>query len=221
MSLTKISSILLATSLMLFGLVGYLLLSKDMDALKSEFSRDGFNLLQNNSMLALSPLVRLKTSTGYCSGVVVSKVYVVTAAHCIDGLNQRVVVSDDTRQLNIEAITVAYDNGRDLAVVKGNFDIFKRVATDFSGQLMFEQYSRTIVSCGFPLNSDAAVCVRLTINGNYGFMYAAVGGLILPGMSGGPVVDAQSGALIGINSAMGTGFALISPIVALYEGFHL
>jgi S1-C subfamily serine protease len=198
----------------------FLLSNRDTNAIKKEISLSDFNSLQDNSVLNKSGVVRLRNSNGVCSGFVVSNKYVLTAAHCVDGVHDDIIVSSEDRKYKVIAKSIAYDNVRDVALLKGDFRQFKRLAFDARGELLYEQSGRNIISCGYPLDGNALVCVKLVITGSVGYKIFASGGLIIPGMSGGPVVDMTSGVVIGINSAVSNG-VLFAPVVAIYEGFML
>ena len=73
-------------------------------------------------------------------------------------------------------------------------------------------------ACGFPYLQNKITCSDFTPISNYGFSIRGIGHLI-PGMSGGPVL--RDDVVIGVNSAMIEGGALIAPVAGSLGMFNI
>lgn len=167
-------------------------------------------------------VVRLHDLEGnfFCSGVVVGKKTLLTAAHCIDTMPKYEVAMEvraaDGKRTGVLA-WVAGANGRaDFAVVKGNFSRFNRQKhiTD-PKQIFLNLFNpkKKYMTCGYPWGGEL-FCMTVKNLGTYRFHISGKANLY-PGMSGGPIIDEQ-GNVVAVNSAMYETFALFAPIVEIY-----
>jgi hypothetical protein len=73
----------------------------------------------------------------------------------------------------------------------------------------------TIMACGFPYGGKM-YCSQLSQLRAMFFQLAGLGNLY-PGMSGGPVIDMDTHTIIAVNSAVLNEWAIVAPLVALFE----
>lgn len=172
-------------------------------------------------------IVRIISEDGKCSGTVIDKSYVLTAAHCV--VNSRSFMSktvftilnengDDDSGVN--GIAVALDLHRDVALIKGDFKQFQKAKVDWDGLRIRDLSALSITSCGFPAGGKT-FCSKMIGVSNYLFKITFYGGIIQEGMSGGPAIDLQSKEIIGVNSAVSDSYTLVGPVVGIDELFHI
>ncbi|MEO0271663.1 MAG: serine protease [candidate division WOR-3 bacterium] len=180
-------------------------------------------------------LFKIRSNSGGCSAVVISKDYALTAAHCVDSLGQEVTVMLEDDLIVGKAKVVAIHPQRDVAILSGDFDEFKSVEVDFNGDYQFNLTNEKVVTCGFPALRNKKYCSLLMYKQNFYFKLGFVGGNIYKGMSGGPVVLRQmvncknmvdilfknkcevKEVLIGLNSAVSENLVIVSSLVGLLE----
>lgn len=171
----------------------------------------------------LSPIIRLGTSaySFVCSGVVISKDFALTAAHCVvDSLGQldpaELYISDVVGNfVTKSANPVAVEKLRDIALIKGDFSQFSTYSVDWEGSLFTEMQTQGgVTSCGFP-SGESVTCQFLYYKGNYFFQLAFTGGPIFKGQSGGPVLFKKDDkwVVIGVNSGVLLNSVIIAPVV--------
>lgn len=198
-----------------FGLMGRALYNmyKEFDTETNYSQIDKLYLEDIATNPQYSGIVRLLSGPAFCSGVVIDANYALTAAHCVHNPEESISVYSE----NWEGFTVANmaytDEGRDIALLRGDFNNFKAYPVDFKGKSLHLKSEINVVSCGYPQATDF-FCIRSKVIGNFYFLLRAQGGFLQPGMSGGPVFD-QSGSIIGVNSAVNEDFLLFGPIVGL------
>jgi len=167
----------------------------------------------------LDALVRVENQFGICSGVVVDNIHVLTAAHCVvDWKNvmiKDVFIRDIDRKKTISAQVIAVNIERDIALIRGNFNDFKYLPIDKSGQYALK--AGKSLSCGFPYGQDEVYCTAIRPAGNMFFKIKAVGIPIFRGCSGGPVIDIESGKVIGVNSAVAIDSIIIAPLTGWFD----
>lgn len=169
-------------------------------------------------------IVRLhdpETGRFFCSGVVISRRMIVTAAHCVGDASKGDIVAeirDHTKQrTGIIATLKAANHASDVAIVRGNFKQFATRQAHVTTQSVLsniENNGREIVTCGYPWSGEL-VCIPMTNREQFAFQISG-DGYLYPGMSGGPVIDVLTGTVIGVNSAVYKDKILISPLVELY-----
>ena len=173
---------------------------------------------------SLGSIVRLhdpETGRFFCSGVVISKKMIVTAAHCVSTALEGEVVAeirDQTKaKTRVYATLKASNQQSDVAIVRGNFKAFATRNAHVTAQSVLsniENNGREIVTCGYPWSGDL-VCIPMTNREQFAFQIQG-DGYLYPGMSGGPVIDVLTGTVVGVNSAVYKDKILISPLVELY-----
>lgn len=182
------------------------------------------------------PLIKLAHNKGtkekpkydpFCSGFVIDANYALTAAHCIStqkGSLQkkpiRVLEADDT-DTKVTAIPAAINNRLDVGLIKGDFSKFALYRVDFYNLMHINNpSSEGYLACGFPYGQRRVTCVPFYPRTN---VYFSIGGssFLIPGMSGGPVLDLEHGVVIGINIAMGNGLAFVAPTTGALGAFGI
>jgi len=162
----------------------------------------------------------------FCSGVVIGKNYVLTASHCL---------IDEYGRMNKQAVTVVNDDGSvrvaskpsgvnlrmDWGLLEGDFD---EIPAAIVVEVGF-QPPPAVIACGYPQGAQMRTCQILQPMMNDGFLIKCrVGGMLFPGMSGGPVFD-QNGYVVGLNvlvyPAESGGGVAYTPTTGILANFHI
>lgn len=156
----------------------------------------------------------------FCSGVVISKHYALTAAHCLVDSWGKVEKRDlhiydimgNLHSLNVKIAAV--DNLRDLALIRGDFTNFESLDVDWYGNCQWDLQKEKLLLCGYP-SGEALFCSSAVFTNNTFFQLRARGGPIFQGQSGGPVMAMCRGkpTVIGVNSAVDHSGVIISPVI--------
>lgn len=176
---------------------------------------------------ALVRIVDRKTGRTICSGAVISDDYVLTAAHCFveaptTDESDVFVVGQSPQGGNSAPVIIqliAYNSGADYAILKGNFKDYNRAPVADAPYLFFATKG-PLLTCGYPYNS-AAVCYPTGSQLITYYAQVKLEGRLFPGMSGGPVVDLSTGTIIAVNTAVGDGFIVISPVIGLFDNLGI
>lgn len=177
-------------------------------------------------------IIRLHDQNGrfFCSGVVISPHMLATAAHCVSQdtpfgtlVDPDMVIevrSDDMRKSRVAAHIKSLNSRMDVALLVGDFaDFAKRDIIDDPAQIdaiMMDPASK-LVTCGYPLGGPLT-CSRVTEvrHGFYTMYYAQ--GWMYPGMSGGPVIDLRTGAVLAVNRGIvDTGEIIFNPLADFFD----
>lgn len=164
---------------------------------------------------------------GACSGVVINKSLVVTAAHCVLEKTQTpygIFMMPTQQKLRVHSgktevtVAIAYISfARDIAVLTGDFSSIPPAMNDAGATPI--NLNDEYLSCGHPMGDRRIICVNLGKLFETDVQMGVFKGLILFGMSGGPVFNNSTGMLVGVNTAiyprnMGGGSA-ITPILGI------
>jgi hypothetical protein len=165
-------------------------------------------------------LIRIASSSGICSATVFSKNYAITAGHCVAGqvgktykiYGQKIGGSEGARsELVGEAIAVrgVMYGGIDLGLLMGDFESFNYAPVHFGDM----ELPPLLVSCGYAGGGRDVLCRQVSNVEPYGFIATGRGNLI-PGMSGGPLIDPATGIVVGVNSAQYENGVFFTPTTA-------
>jgi S1-C subfamily serine protease len=172
------------------------------------------------------PVVRIHDEDGnfLCSGTIISRDYVLTAAHCViegNKLSSQAytikVLSDDKSTIikSIKSKAVAANANADYALIKGDYIGLSTIPIAVGVSESLER-SDSVLTCGFPYGAERNICYGTSDFSVYFFRLASKG-ILYPGMSGGPVYDVKTNRLVGVNSAVGQGFIITTSLVGLFE----
>ncbi len=176
-------------------------------------------------------IVRLHdVSTGrfFCSGVVISRNMLLTAAHCIvregffgvEVVQQVNIRTADGRDMGLIAILVGANPRQDVAVLGGDFSLFDHMDVEIAPKQLEHAYLHSAIkACGYPEGGEL-VCTDVTHVAHFGFGFSA-DGFLYPGMSGGPVIDEATDKVIGVNTAVMESRIYLSPTIELYKQIGL
>lgn len=182
-----------------------------------------YGQMQDVSKIKYNPVVRLRMANGFCTAWVVDKHYAVTAAHCINNhgyLDESLmsIFSDSGVEISNTVRAIGYDVRLDLGLLTGNFDNFESLKTSFNAEGFpksnTDKYLHDYAACGYPLGQKDLVCTPFIPIKTDNFEMRGHSHLI-PGMSGGPIVDMDTGEAVAVNTAVEDEFAIVSPV----EGF--
>lgn len=172
----------------------------------------------------LNPIVRLvdhNSGLTFCSGTVISDKIIVTAGHCVVemtafgsyGLKADLIDirTNENYNINVTAKAVYATPQLDHGLLVGNFVMFDHqpYLSNIQEILSTRKDNLPYTSCGYPLFGELH-CTLWYYKGLNDFMWKG-SGVLLPGMSGGPVMT-KDGVVIGINSQVTDELSIITPI---------
>ena len=173
-----------------------------------------------------NPVIRLETPKGqfYCSGYVISDIYAVTASHCLVdksgnlSSNKISIYDANSENVNVTAMPVAINTDSDLGLIKGDFANFKKLRV-LEPTLPINDLKGPFITCGFPYG-DVLMCDQFVPTNNSFFLVQGIG-FLYPGMSGGPVIDLNTKAVIGANSRVSGSTSMIAPLTGFFSSIGL
>lgn len=171
-----------------------------------------------------NPIVRLTDKDGksFCSGFVIDPHYLITAAHCLHKkgvLRKEVIKVFDaaTTDTGVEAYAAGFADRSDLGLVQGDFASFRYLKAEFNH---FGFMSPAYAACGYAYGSKQMSCNLFQPRGNL-FFGVQGRGYLVPGMSGGPVVDMETGVAVGINTGSLEDGVVVSPLQGALGAFGI
>lgn len=182
------------------------------------------NKLEYSEYEKTDPTVRISVNGAFtCTGFVVSQIYIITAAHCVEELHQVVQIHDSSKEIFILGEVVGIYDPMDQALIRAS--IGSRIApvkADFTGKLMSMETTQ-VITCGFPGGQPEVLCNAGTLSGSRFFMRTGVGALY-KGMSGGPVfvLDEKEGLVVtAINSAVDSNGIIVGPLISFSHNMEV
>lgn len=177
--------------------------------------------IANNALHSIVRLHDKSTGRFFCSGLVVSSTVIITAAHCVVGRPGDVatvsVQATKDSTIGVDATVLAYNERADLATLKGDFRVFssRAIETDPTRINDIAFSNKKIVACGFAWGGDL-VCSPVIARARCFFSICGQG-FLYPGMSGGPVIDLETGKAIALNTAVSQDSVVLSPYVNIFD----
>lgn len=223
--LTLLTSILQITAAVLLAIfVGIMLFSNTareerVAGLAPIYNHAEYTHYKNNN-----PIVRLYTDGSFvCTGFVISRQYVMTAAHCLDYLKQEIAVYSSDSSFGTAGRVVGIADHMDQGLIEVSiFDNIRPVKVDFTGELS-TVYALDVMTCGYPGGQIKELCTPAKLTGIHFFLRLGVGTLY-KGMSGGPVYATNSAGeriVVAINSAVLQQYILVAPAVNFLHNMKL
>lgn len=203
-----------------FGVYRVSIPSVDVDANLAPFGYPVFKAPKHSGIVQIG-----RNNDMFCSAYVADGQYIITAGHCVSDRQGRLdrtpvqIYDQFGRDTGVVAQPVGLNNRVDVGLIRGDFRNFQPLESDFYGFTPTNDAGQ-YETCGFPYLQRKLTCTKFFPNSNYGFTLAG-DGFLIPGMSGGPVIDRTHQVVIGVNSAMGDGAALIAPVLGLLGAFGI
>lgn len=211
--------------IILWSLVGYLLYDVFIGYKPSAYvekNLPAYGVHNDAAIRNYEAIVQIKSKSGGCSAVVVDDNYVLTAAHCVQttfGHDKSPIEVFDHQggQTDSHVYVAAFYPDYDVALLRGDLSEFKYIELESYHAVQLNKYH---VSCGFPSLQNRVSCVPVLPTSNY-YFYISATGFIIRGMSGGPVIDPETGKVIGVNSAAGPDRIFIAPTFGILGLFNI
>lgn len=172
------------------------------------------------------PIVRLHRAQDgafFCSGSVISDQLILTAAHCVAGapLNKPLLeIRDMFNKGKTPASVLEYNERADFALLKGDFKDFKHMTYTVKPQEIVDSFHlHRLTLCGYP-HAGQLFCSQFKFIGQTVFGMAGYAHM-WPGMSGGPIIDMETGQIVAVVTGMDGDKGIVSPIIELFESLHV
>lgn len=198
----------------------YMALHKRVSTVQSSDELPKYGTPPKNPQLA--PIIKLadKDDDMFCTAFVIDANYALTAAHClVDDSGEMTtdeihILKEDDTDTKVRAKPVGVDLRMDVGLIRGDFNNFKFLAVNFYS-FSIAEVKAEYYAFGYPAGQKHLSIIPFYPEANNDFFIAGKGFLI-PGMSGGPLVDVTHKVVVGINSSVDKGVVnFASPIGAL------
>lgn len=159
----------------------------------------------------------------FCTGTVIGATTILTAAHCVmvdtgfsgPELRENIEIRpSNNAKVNVTANIYNVRHQMDQAILKGDFRQFnaRKYISDPEKLTILRDKSK-LTACGYPLGGDF-FCNTIYYKSPDNFFWK-VRGVLIPGMSGGPVFD-ENGNVVATNVAVMNEYSIVSPTYDLY-----
>lgn len=177
--------------------------------------------------IELRSVVRLvRDGKTFCSGVVIDDSTILTAGHCLSletpfgaylmNPNPIEIRGPDNRPLAILARAAGLHPLLDRGILKGDFSSLpkSRYISDVEENVSHRVRGAKFIACGYPLGGEL-YCSNMVYLRDSGFLMEVLG-VLIPGMSGGPVM-LPDGRVIATNTSVAQETSQVSPIYGIDE----
>jgi len=169
-------------------------------------------------------VVRLKMISGqfFCSATVVSNTRAISAAHCFQEAPKGVTIRvfDRYETIITNAKLLGLEARSDQAVIEGDFRAFNHIAVETAPDEIINSYEKhDLLTCGYAYGGKL-YCNKFTFESPDIFQMSGKA-YVYPGMSGGPVIDLKTRKVVGINTAMSSSKAIVSPTIEIYQNLNV
>jgi hypothetical protein len=185
--------------------------------------------LTQNSTLKWDPIIRLQDFEDrkfHCTATVVSDNYAVTAGHCVVDEDGRLmkkttfeVYDVKITDTGIQATAAGTEERGDYGLITGDFRQFKKIQMNTSVVGIESRLEHDFILCGYPYG-DVLLCKEFHVKQNSYFMIRG-NGILYPGMSGGPLLDKNTGEVVGVNSSVNDPGIDIAPLMGVLPHFGI
>ncbi len=184
-------------------------------------------LLSINRPLRLPSIIQIGDIKPHCTAFVVSDRYAITAKHCVaSGAAMMFGAADYTPVIAIfkdhnvigKAETVWNARPVDVVALRGDFTNYEHLTPQST--IIYMSPTDHYKACGYPYGTPHLICSDIQIGANMKEAYSGVG-YIIYGFSGGPVINVDKNVAVGVNSAIGDGMMIFTPLIALKEMLDL
>lgn len=180
---------------------------------------------KNDVNAKFDAIIRLKREDGssFCTGFVIDGEYAITAAHCVADMDKDTNIKIFDRK-NIDTNTVAtvlgFNHRNDTAILAGDFTRFRRLAIEKDKNGFYEHPNSMYHICGYPYGQKFLYCSqgKVVEPSNFGMRLIGAG---VPGMSGGPVINTDTGKAVGLNSYVDGPYFVSFPLTGILGSFGL
>ena len=122
------------------------------------------------------------------------------------------VIDIDGIDTSLKVSAYSKDKRRDFGFIRGNFKKFKKLSIRTGWHV---KKGDTLRACGFYGAKFPPQCTDFIAIRNYGFHYACEG-VVVPGVSGGPVIDAD-GFVVGVVVSAHDNFVAMVPTIGMLD----
>lgn len=206
-----LKSLLLGVNIFIIIYLGYYL--SDTDFFEETLVYNKINQIKLNSTgnENLNSIIRINSNGMFiCSGTVISDNYVLTASHCIRNQPEDFTVTSDNLIYTTKAVRVISIPNQDVGLLSGDFSMFKKLKVRWDKLHLGLPY----INCGYPRGQQKLQCGPINLKSNTFFRISG-DCVLVQGMSGGPVIDALTEEVVGVNSAVDYSGCIIGPLLGL------
>lgn len=176
----------------------------------------------------IHPIVKLAYESTpddpFCTAFVIDANYALTAAHCLTNergrLNKETLkILNEKDEVVTEAKAVGANNRMDVGLIKGDFNKFQIFLVDFYNFPLMSRAGKYL-TCGYPYGQRHLTCVPFIPVQNTYFDISGKG-YIVPGMSGGPMIDVANNIVLGVNVSVGPGLVNVASVIGVLGAFGI